>query len=61
MSADWWGRTALYIAIDRKDGGGSGGGMRRCRDATRSHSARTFRHGHHQRLCWPRMSISMPS
>jgi uncharacterized protein len=22
---DWWGRTALYIAIDRKDGGSSGG------------------------------------
>ena len=22
---DWWGRTALYIAIDRKEGGSSGG------------------------------------
>lgn len=22
---DWWGRTALYIAVDRKDGGSSGG------------------------------------
>ena len=25
---DWWGRTALYIAVDRKDGGSSGGGLR---------------------------------
>ena len=25
---DWYGRTALYIAIDRKDGGSSGGGIR---------------------------------
>jgi ankyrin repeat protein len=25
---DWWGRTALYIAIDRKDGGSSGGGLK---------------------------------
>ncbi|WP_410966490.1 ankyrin repeat domain-containing protein, partial [Salmonella sp. SAL4449] len=25
---DWYGRTALYIAIDRKDGGSSGGGLR---------------------------------
>ncbi|HEY1760348.1 MAG TPA: ankyrin repeat domain-containing protein [Bryobacteraceae bacterium] len=23
---DWWGRTALYIAIDRKEAGGAGGG-----------------------------------
>src|SRR6185295_7499853 len=25
---DWWGRTALYIAVDRKDGGSSGGGLK---------------------------------
>jgi ankyrin repeat protein len=25
---DWWGRTALYIAIDRKESGGAGGGGR---------------------------------
>jgi ankyrin repeat protein len=35
---DWYGRTALYIAIDRKDGGSSGGGIRVAIDA--SHSAR---------------------
>jgi uncharacterized protein len=36
---DWYGRTALYIAVDRKDGGSSGGGLRVPVDA--SHSART--------------------
>jgi len=36
---DWYGRTALYIAVDRKDGGSSGGGIRVPIDAT--HSART--------------------
>jgi ankyrin repeat protein len=36
---DWYGRTALYIAVDRKDGGSSGGGLRVAID--RSHSART--------------------
>jgi ankyrin repeat protein len=36
---DWYGRTALYIAVDRKDGGSSGGGLRVPIDA--SHSART--------------------
>jgi ankyrin repeat protein len=36
---DWYGRTALYIAVDRKDGGSSGGGVRVTVD--RSHSART--------------------
>ncbi len=36
---DWYGRTALYIAVDRKDGGSSGGGIRVPIDA--SHSART--------------------
>jgi ankyrin repeat protein len=36
---DWYGRTALYIAVDRKDGGSSGGGIRVTIDA--SHSART--------------------
>ena len=25
---DWWGRTALYIAVDRKVGGSSGGGLK---------------------------------
>jgi ankyrin repeat protein len=35
---DWYGRTALYIAVDRKDGGSSGGGIRVAIDA--SHSAR---------------------
>lgn len=25
---DWWGRTALYIAVDRKEAGGAGGGGR---------------------------------
>src|SRR5436190_4624619 len=35
---DWYGRTALYIAVDRKDGGSSGGGIRVPIDA--SHSAR---------------------
>jgi ankyrin repeat protein len=35
---DWYGRTALYIAIDRKDGGSSGGGLKVPVDA--SHSAR---------------------
>jgi len=34
---DWWGRTALYIAVDRKDGGSSGGGLKVPVDA--SHSA----------------------
>ena len=36
---DWYGRTALYIAVDRKDGGSSGGGIRVPIDT--SHSART--------------------
>jgi ankyrin repeat protein len=36
---DWYGRTALYIAVDRKDGGSSGGGLRVPID--RSHSARS--------------------
>jgi ankyrin repeat protein len=36
---DWYGRTALYIAVDRKDGGSSGGGIRVSIDP--SHSART--------------------
>jgi len=36
---DWYGRTALYIAVDRKDGGSSGGGLKVPIDA--SHSART--------------------
>jgi ankyrin repeat protein len=36
---DWYGRTALYIAVDRKDGGSSGGGIRVSIDA--SHSARS--------------------
>src|SRR4029078_6904802 len=35
---DLWGRTALYIAIDRKDGGSSGGGLKVAVDP--SHSAR---------------------
>jgi ankyrin repeat protein len=35
---DWYGRTALYIAVDRKDGGSSGGGIRVSIDP--SHSAR---------------------
>jgi uncharacterized protein len=35
---DWWGRTALYIAVDRKDGGSSGGGLKVPVDA--GHSAR---------------------
>jgi len=35
---DWYGRTALYIAVDRKGGGSSGGGIRVSIDA--SHSAR---------------------
>lgn len=35
---DWYGRTALYIAIDRKDGGSSGGNVRVTVD--RSHSSR---------------------
>jgi ankyrin repeat protein len=35
---DWYGRTALYIAIDRKNGGSSGGGLRVPIDT--SHSAR---------------------
>jgi ankyrin repeat protein len=35
---DWWGRTALYIAVDRKDGGSSGGGLKVPVDP--SHSAR---------------------
>ena len=36
---DWYGRTALYIAVDRKDGGSSGGGLKVPVDA--SHSARS--------------------
>ncbi len=36
---DWYGRTALYIAVDRKEGGSSGGGIRVPIDA--SHSARS--------------------
>lgn len=36
---DWYGRTALYIAVDRKGGGSSGGGLRVPIDA--SHSARS--------------------
>ena len=35
---DWYGRTALYIAVDRKAGGSSGGGIRVAIDPT--HSAR---------------------
>jgi uncharacterized protein len=35
---DWYGRTALYIAVDRKDGGSSGGGIKVTIDA--SHSLR---------------------
>lgn len=33
---DWYGRTALYIAIDRKDGGSSGGGIKVPIDRTHS-------------------------
>jgi uncharacterized protein len=33
---DWYGRTALYIAIDRKGGGSSGGGIRVAVDRSRS-------------------------
>jgi uncharacterized protein len=33
---DWYGRTALYIAVDRKDGGSSGGGIRVPIDARHS-------------------------
>jgi uncharacterized protein len=36
---DWYGRTALYIAVDRKDGGSSGGGLKVPIDP--SHSARS--------------------
>jgi len=36
---DWYGRTALYVAIDRKDGGSSGGGLKVPVD--RGHSARS--------------------
>jgi len=36
---DWYGRTALYIAVDRKGGGSSGGGIRVPIDA--SHSSRS--------------------
>ena len=35
---DWYGRTALFIAVDRKDGGSSGGGLKVPIDP--SHSAR---------------------
>jgi len=35
---DWYGRTALYIAVDRKAGGSSGGGLKVVVDP--SHSAR---------------------
>jgi ankyrin repeat protein len=35
---DWYGRTALYIAVDRKDGGSSGGGLKVAVDP--GHSAR---------------------
>jgi ankyrin repeat protein len=35
---DWYGRTALYIAVDRKDGGSSGGGLKVPIDS--SHSSR---------------------
>ena len=35
---DWYGRTALYIAVDRKNGGSSGGGLRVPIDS--SHSSR---------------------
>ena len=33
---DWYGRTALYIAVDRKGGGSSGGGIRVTVDRSRS-------------------------
>src|SRR5688572_27266343 len=33
---DWYGRTALYIAVDRKGGGSSGGGLRVPIDRSRS-------------------------
>ncbi|HEY6342690.1 MAG TPA: ankyrin repeat domain-containing protein [Bryobacteraceae bacterium] len=33
---DWWGRTALYIAVDRHDGGSSGGGLKVPVDARHS-------------------------
>jgi ankyrin repeat protein len=36
---DWYGRTALYIAVDRKDGGSSGGGLKVPVDP--GHSARS--------------------
>jgi len=36
---DWYGRTALYIAVDRKSGGSSGGGLKVVVDP--SHSARS--------------------
>src|SRR5438876_5960783 len=38
--SDWWGRTALYIAIDRKEsvGGGRGGGGRGAAAASRGSS-----------------------
>ncbi len=43
---DWWGRTALYIAVDRKEcARGTGGKLR-----TERRSIIGFKHGHHQRL-----------
>ena len=50
---DWWGRTALYIAIDRKESPGSerlrGGTQGADPQALRASSA-GFEHGHHQRV-----------
>ena len=67
---DWWGRTALYIAIDRRDAALSPlrdwvpGRWRRAQgsrsNACRGPSAR-FQHGNHQHAAGRRMSIPIPS
>ncbi len=58
---DWWGRTALYIAVDRKESAGTPGrgGWRRpwrsrwwnwrCRGPARFGRSSRFQHGYHQR------------
>ena len=53
---DWWGRTALYIAIDRKEtrGGGQRTGAAerawRCSCRRSRFASGGFEHGYHQRL-----------
>ena len=69
MSADWWGRTALYIAIDRKEcrrrrarwSGGRGAWRTRRLPQLLAARVRLFPAWTSSTGCWPRMSISIRS